>query len=154
MSVALHEYSFKTSDIWFCAGIISAVLRKQFAACDKHRIARPKVIITEWGWTHERVPGSIDVAMKHIDEVAAYYAQFPEILGAAIWYLGPGFAGIANRAQKLIKPVTDYSLSTTFEIPDPVDTPDPVTPPMTLPVEGCGQTAVSCAMSQFPTIPS
>lgn len=136
LSVALHEYSFKTSDIWFLRGDHIGRFEKLFAACDKHRIARPKVIITEWGWTHERVPGSIDVAMKHIDEVAAYYAQFPEILGAAIWYLGPGFAGIANRAQKLIKPVTDYSLSTTFEIPDPVDTPDPVTPPMTLPVEG------------------
>ncbi|MBE2222054.1 MAG: cellulase family glycosylhydrolase [Anaerolineae bacterium] len=136
LSVALHEYSFKSKDIWFLRGDHIGRFEKLFAACDKHRLKRPNVLITEWGWTHERVPGNVDDAMKDIADVAAYYAKFPEILGAAIWYLGPGFAGIANRAQKLIKPVTEYSLTTVFEIPDAPETPDPVPPPMTDPVEG------------------
>jgi hypothetical protein len=136
LSVALHEYSFKTKNIWFLRGDHIGRFEKLFTACDKHRIKRPKVIMTEWGWTHERVPTTIDVAMKDIAEVAEYYARFPEILGAAIWYLGPGFAGIANRAQKLIKPVTDFSLSTTFDVPDPAETPEPAQPPMSELVAG------------------
>jgi hypothetical protein len=128
LCVALHEYSFKTEDIWFLRGDHIGRFEKLFAACDKHRIKRPKVIMTEWGWTHERVP-TPDLAMIHIAEVAAYYAQFPEVLGAAIWYLGPGFAAIANRAQRLIKPVTDFTLSTTFDVPEPV-IPDSELPPM------------------------
>lgn len=136
LSVSLHEYSFKTHDIWFLRGDHIGRFEKLFAACDKHRIQRPKVIMTEWGWTHERVPTNINQAMKDIAEVAEYYAQFPEIIGAAIWYLGPAFGGIANRAQKLIKPVRDYSLQTTFEIPDAPEAPDTSPPPMSQPVEG------------------
>jgi hypothetical protein len=40
-----------------------------------------------------------------------------EVLGAAIWYLGPGFGGIAGHAQKLIAPLTEYALQTYFVVP-------------------------------------
>ncbi len=136
LSVALHEYSFKKEDIWFMRGDHIGRFEKLFDACDKHRIKRPKVIMTEWGWTHERVPSSIADAIKDIAAVSHYYAQFPEILGAAIWYLGPGFAGIANRAQKLIKPVLKYALETIFEIAEEAESPEPTQPPMSNPVEG------------------
>ena len=126
LSVSLHEYSFKAEDIWFMRGDLIGRFEKLFHACDKHHIKRPKIIMTEWGWTHERVP-TPNKAIQDIAQVAEYYAQFPEILGAAIWYLGPGFGGIANRAQKLIKPLTTYTLNTTFEVadPPPVDPPGP-----------------------------
>ncbi len=117
-SVSLHEYSYKVNDIWFLRGDHIGRFEKLFAACDKHKIKRPAVLITEWGWTYDRVP-DVATAMEHIKQVAAYYAHYPEILGAAIWYLGPGFGGIANRTQKLIKPVTDYTIQTTFDVPDP-----------------------------------
>ncbi|MCA9980752.1 MAG: hypothetical protein KDD89_07965, partial [Anaerolineales bacterium] len=42
------------------------------------------------------------------------YAAYPEVKGAAIWYLGGWFGEIHNQAQKLIAPVTDYSLHTYF----------------------------------------
>ncbi|MCP4426786.1 MAG: hypothetical protein GY803_20030, partial [Chloroflexi bacterium] len=117
-SIALHEYSFKIDDIWFMRGDLIGRFEHLFAVCDKHKIKRPKILITEWGWTYDRVP-DVATAMQHIKEVAEYYAHYPEILGAAIWYLGPGFGGIAKKAQKLIKPVTDYSIATTFDVPDP-----------------------------------
>ncbi len=131
LGVALHEYSLKLDNIWFMRGHLIGRFEELFRTCDRHKIKRPKVLITEWGWTHNRVPAP-EIAMKHIREVAEYYAQFPELLGAAIWYLGGGFGGIANFAQKLIKPVTEFSIQTTFDIPDP-DTPVslPVRPPMT-----------------------
>ena len=135
LSVALHEYSFRLADIWFLRGDHIGRFEKLFVACDKHRLARPKVLISEWGWTHERVPFP-DRAMGDIAEVAEYYAQFPEVIGAALWYLGPGFGGIADRAQKLIAPVTDFSLTTTFTIIEP---PPPVDPPMSPPVVVAGE---------------
>jgi hypothetical protein len=48
---------------------------------------------------------------------AELYAAHPEVLGAAIWYLGPGFGGIANQAQQLIAPLTEYALQTYFVVP-------------------------------------
>ncbi|GAB4267539.1 MAG: hypothetical protein Kow0080_09780 [Candidatus Promineifilaceae bacterium] len=115
LSVALHEYSLKVDDIWFLRGNHLGRFEKLFAACDKHGIKRPYVLITEWGWTHNSVPVP-EVAMKHIREAAEYYARFPEVLGAAIWYLGSGFEGIANKAQKLIKPVTEFTVNTVFDV--------------------------------------
>lgn len=117
-SVALHEYSLVEDDIWFMRGDLVGRFEKLFQACDRHKIKRPYVLITEWGWTHERVPGE-DEAIRHIREVGELYGRYPEILGAAIWYLGPGFGGIANLAQKLIQPVTDFTLQHTFALPDP-----------------------------------
>ena len=119
-AIALHEYSFKVNDIWFLRGDHIGRFQKLYAACDKHKIKRPYVFITEWGWTHERVP-EVNQALRDIEEVAAFYARYPELLGAAIWYLGSGFGGIARRAQKLIEPVTDFTINTTFDAPDPAD---------------------------------
>ena len=129
LAVALHEYSFKTDDIWFLRGDHIGRFEKLLATCDQHHIRRPSILITEWGWTHERVP-PVPKALLDIAAVAEYYAQFPEILGAALWYLGPGYAGIANRAQRLILPLTEFSLHARYDIPDRVEETDIGTPPM------------------------
>lgn len=118
LGVALHEYSLRVEDIRYKWGYHIGRFRHLFAACDKHGIPRPKVLITEWGWTHEQVPDPAR-ALEDIALAAELYAAYPEVLGAATWYLGQGFGGIADRAQKLIKPVTEFSLSTTFEVEEP-----------------------------------
>ncbi|MCA9935053.1 MAG: C39 family peptidase [Ardenticatenaceae bacterium] len=131
LSVALHEYSLKVDNIWFLRNDHVGRFQKLFATCDKHHIKRPKVLMTEWGWTHERVPVP-EVAIAHIREVGELYAQYPEILGGAIWYLGPKFGGIANLAQKLIQPVTEFTLQHRFDVPDVVETIPPPRPPVTI----------------------
>lgn len=98
----LHEYPFKIGRFQYL-----------FATCDKHGIGRPTTLITEWGWTLNNVPEPTK-ALQDIDAVAKMYAQYNNIIGAAIWYLGPGF-GIADKTQKLIQPVTDYTLNTVLE---------------------------------------
>lgn len=115
LAIALHEYSWKTADIWFQNGRLVGRFIDIYNACCKHGIPYPAILITEWGWTYEDVPGTA-VAMQHIREVAQYYAQFPEIKGAAIWYLGPGFGGIADKAQKLIEPLTQTILTTSVNV--------------------------------------
>ena len=114
-AVALHEYSFLVSDIWHESPFKIGRFQYLFYICDKHNIPRPTVHITEWGWTLDNVPGP-ETAIKDMKAVGELYARFPEIEAVATWYLGAGFSEIANKAQKLIKPVTDWTLKTTFEV--------------------------------------
>jgi hypothetical protein len=156
VAVAIHEYSFDNNNIFDQAPFKIGRFQYLFQVCDKHNIPRPRVHITEWGWRHDSVPPP-EKAIKDIREVGKLYARFPEIEGAAIWYLGPGFGDIANETQRLIKPVTEFTLKHRFEVPegsgkidvpeidgepqpivpDPVEPPppDPVEPPPPSPVE-------------------
>jgi hypothetical protein len=110
VAVALHEYSL-TND-FISAGYPSLVGRFQdlFDVCDQYGIPRPTVLITEWGWEYNSVPEPPQ-AMEDIAWAAWLYAAYPEVKGAAIWYLGPGFGTIDNQAQRLIAPLADYSIS-------------------------------------------
>lgn len=140
LGVGLHEYSFDVRHIWRMRPHLLGRFTQLFDACDRHGITRPKVIMTEWGWTHQRVPGPTQ-ALQDIEEVAELYAPYPEILGAAIWYLGGGsnWAHICNRTQRLIEPVTDFTLRFKREVTP--KTPQKATP-----------TAVSSAPAPRPSM--
>ena len=66
------------------------------------------------------------------------YAAYPEVKGAATWFLGGFFDDIDDQTQKLIAPVQDYSLTNYFSLTpgsgrvDPLlfapPTPDPPPP--------------------------
>ena len=116
-AVALHEYSYIESDILDAFPFKIGRFQYLFQVCDKHNIPRPRVHITEWVWTLNSVPVP-EKAIQDIRKVGELYARFPEVEGAAIWYLGPDFGGIANKAQRLIKPVTDFTLNHRFEVPE------------------------------------
>lgn len=130
IAVALHEYSYNLSDIM--DGYPYKVGRFEFLheACDEQQIGRPTIMITEFGWTYNAVPDA-PIAMSHIMQAADLYAIHPNILFATIWYLGGGYGGIADKAQRLIAPVTEAALT---YVP-----PDPVTPPPPLPEESLEQ---------------
>ena len=137
LAVALHEYSYTIGDIGNAYPYLIGRFQKLFMAVDKHNIPRPTVLITEWGWEYQDVPGPT-AALNDIAWAAWLYAAYPEVRGAALWYLGPGFGDIASQAQKLISPVTDYSLESYFKIvpgqgridPSLFDPPDPAGPPL------------------------
>ena len=130
VAVALHEYSFTIEDIWAldadAAGPEPGWLVGRFqhlhAVCDKYNIPRPTILVTEWGWEYENVPG-VETAVSHIADIAALYAQHPNIFGAGLWYLGGYFGGICDRAQPLILPVTNYTLTARFPDPPPIEPP-------------------------------
>ena len=132
-AVALHEYSYVVDDIMHEFPFKIGRFQQLFAVCDKHGIARPTVHITEWGWTLDNVPVP-EKAIPDIRKVGQLYARYPEIKGAAIWYLGPSFGGIANKAQKLIKPVTEFTLAHQFKV-DKFDEPRPPEPTIGEPPE-------------------
>jgi hypothetical protein len=117
LAIALHEYSYTVSDI--ADGYPYKVGRFQFLfqVCDAHNIPRPTVLITEWGWEYQDVPDP-STAMDHIAWASWLYAAYPQVRGAAIWYLGGGaqWGGIADQAQLLIVPWQEYALSHYFII--------------------------------------
>jgi hypothetical protein len=118
LAIALHEYSFDATAIADQYPFKVGRFLQLFQVTDQMGLSRPTVLITEWGWEHETVP-SPDQALRDINWAATMYAPYPAVKGVAIWYLGGGFGDIADQAQKLIVPVTEYALGTYFAIPLP-----------------------------------
>ena len=114
VAIALHEYSFTTEEI--VRGYPYQLGRFQFLfdICDQHGIPRPTILITEWGWEYQHVPEP-EVALEHVTWSNTMYAAFPEIKGAAIWYLGPNFSPVEDETQRLLAPMADYALRTYFK---------------------------------------
>lgn len=110
VAVSLHEYSLTVDDIFdgypFKIGRFMYLL----ATCDKHKIGRPTIHISEWGWTLNHVP-TPEEATPHIIGVENSYYSFDAVDGASIWWLGPGFEGIADEVQKLISVVQNLALT-------------------------------------------
>jgi hypothetical protein len=118
VAVALHEYSYVRDNLDRYYPYLVGRFQKLFEICDSHAISRPTVLVTEFGWVYDNVARSVAQAMEvDIPWADQLYADFPEVKGAALWYLGPGFGGISNQAQKLIAPMTAYSLQKFFVIP-------------------------------------
>lgn len=120
LAIALHEYSYLVEDIGDAYPYKVGRFQELFRLADQQGIPRPTVLITEWGWTYEHVP-SPEAALRDIAWAAEMYAPYPEIKGAAVWYLGGGFAKIADEAQPLIYPVMVYALQNYFTAPRPPD---------------------------------
>lgn len=123
VAIALHEYSYLRDDIGDAYPYKVGRFQELLRIVDSYGIPRPTILITEWGWTYEKVPSRKD-AIKDIAWASDLYAQYPSVKGAAIWYLGSGFRNIADSAQKLIAPVTEYTLQNYFvrsQQPEAVD---------------------------------
>jgi hypothetical protein len=116
VAVALHEYSFVNEDIGNLYPDLVGRFQALFKAADKHGIARPTVLITEWGWEYNQAPDP-KVGMAHIEWANWLYAAYPQVKGAAIWTLGIGggeFGNIGEDVLKYIDPLKAYSLGNYF----------------------------------------
>ncbi|MCO5186835.1 MAG: hypothetical protein M9941_02275 [Anaerolineae bacterium] len=118
IGIALHEGSFSVDHIAERYPYTIGRFLSLYETADRYGIPRPTVFITEWGWEAFAVPDP-GKAIEHIKWAASLYAPFPEVKGAAIWYLGGGFDPIHEQAQRLIAPVTEYSLRNYFAVPQP-----------------------------------
>lgn len=118
IAIALHEYSYLVDDIGHEYPYKVGRFLELFRICDAYGIPRPTVLITEWGWTYQEVPEP-DRALRDIDWAARLYAPYPQVKGAAIWFLGGDFGDIHVKTQRLIRPLTEYSLQHYFAAPLP-----------------------------------
>ena len=129
-AVALHEYNFGLEPFEKVYPWHIGRFQILFDVCDKHKIARPTVHITEWGWSLNDVPAWAE-ALDYIDKANKLYGRFPNVKGAAIWNLGKGaeFGDVHNKAQRLIAPLLAYALQKKFTVPDvPDGAPPPIDP--------------------------
>jgi hypothetical protein len=116
LGVALEEFSRQPDDIWFRRDDHVGRFFNLFAACDRARISRPTVLITAFGWTPDRLPTTTETALDGLRSVAAYYARFPQVRGAALWRITPEDAGIGWQVRRLVRPVTDWTLGPPLEV--------------------------------------
>jgi PKD repeat protein len=118
IAIALHEYSYVQDNLDRFYPNLVGRFQMLYDVCDSSGIPRPKVLVTEFGWVYDDIAQSVQQAMDvDLPWAAELYAQYPNVLGASIWYLGPGFGGIANKTQPLIAPLTEYALQTYFIVP-------------------------------------
>lgn len=117
IAIALHEYSYEVNDVANAYHYLVGRFQALFQVCDAHNIPRPIVLITEWGWTYSDVPGVSD-AMQDIAWASWLYAAYPQVKGAAMWYLGGGdnWGDIGQQTALLIEPMEEYALSHYFVI--------------------------------------
>lgn len=113
LAIALHEYSYEVDDIGAIYPYLIGRFQFLFEVCDRFGIARPTVLITEWGWTYNNVPEPA-AALADINWASWLYSAYPQVKGAAIWYLGDTPGDIEDQTAELIDPVVDYSLSHYF----------------------------------------
>lgn len=120
LAIALHEYSYIVDDITDIYPYKVGRFQELFRIADVNGIPRPTILLTEWGWAYDHVPEP-EPALDDIAWASALYAPYPEVKGAAIWYLGEGdtFSDIANETQQLIEPARIYALTNYFTIPLP-----------------------------------
>ena len=115
LAIALHEYSYTRDHIGNIYPYLVGRFQSLFEVADEYGIPRPTVLITEWGWEYQDIPLPAD-ALNDIKWAAWLYAAYPQVRGAAIWYLGPGFGGISNQTQLLIAPMSQYARSHYFGV--------------------------------------
>ena len=116
VAVSLHEYSYKNEDLFYNYPFQVGRFQLLFLATDRMGIRRPTVLITEFGWEYVSLPSPED-AMAQMTAVMELYAKYPEVKGAAIWYLGGGYSNIPQKAQRLFQPLTTLSTSAYYERP-------------------------------------
>ncbi|MEM7332156.1 MAG: hypothetical protein AAF490_08690 [Chloroflexota bacterium] len=121
LAIALHEYSYINESIGDGYPYKIGRFQSLFQIADQNGIPRPTVLITEWGWTYQSVPDEAR-AIQDISWASRLYAPYPQVKGAAIWYLGNGFGGIANETQRLIRPLTSFSLNNYYAISPQAET--------------------------------
>ncbi len=118
LAIALHEYSFLKEDLAHEYPHKVGRFQELFRIADEYGFARPTVLITEWGWEYNNIPEP-EQAMRDLQWASSLYAPYPEVKGAGIWNVGISccFGDISEQVQQIIDPLTLYSLTTHFEIP-------------------------------------
>lgn len=118
IAISLHEYSLDTNNIWNGTDSngkhwLIGRFEHLYDICDRHLIPRPTILITEWGWELNNVP-SYERAMQDYLSVGELYAKYPQVKGAATWYLGGEFDNIKDKTILLVEPLKQLTKVTRF----------------------------------------
>jgi hypothetical protein len=113
VAISLHEYEYSSDNLQDDYPYLVGRFKSLYQATDAMGIARPTVLITEFGW-----PGGPSSAEKAIRVdypwASELYAAYPELKGAAIWCLGNG---CPSQTLRTLRPMTEFALSHYYAIP-------------------------------------
>lgn len=125
LGIALHEYTFDINDhVATASPHLIGRFQRLHEFCDSYGIARPTIWITEWGWELNHVPSPADAIAQIEWAYSNIYSKYPNVKVIAIWYLGSGFAGIANEAVKIMPYLQNWLVDRDFG-PEPPPAPKP-----------------------------
>ena len=107
--VALHEYNYGHRP--YAEVYPHHVGRFQwlYDACDRHGITRPRVAITEWGFSQDGVP-TWEEGGAYARDCFGLYSRYA-IDGAALWCLQAWHANVPNQANAFMKSMGPWMAS-------------------------------------------
>jgi len=127
--ISVHEYNFGMESFESVYPWLIGRFEFIHLACDANNIPYPPIVITEFGFAYNDIPDSWPQIEEFLFKSCAVYAQYPNVLGAALWYLGGnGWDNIYLKWQPHIPKVEQLMASTVYpdpEIPDPPVDPQP-----------------------------
>lgn len=123
--ISVHEYNFSMEQ--FESAYPWLIGRFEFIhlACDANNIPYPPIVVTEFGFAYNDIPESWPQIEEFLVKSCAVYAKYPNVLGAALWYLGGnGWDNIYLKWQPHIPKIEQLMSTTVYpNIPDPPDPP-------------------------------
>jgi hypothetical protein len=123
LGINLHEYSL-SSDIFYKFPWHVGRFQVLHDVCDQHGIARPKIIIGEFGWEEASNPSPAEF-LDQIGQVQALYGAHPNILGAALWTLGGWHGTVVEDTIQILPVLTDLAVNYDGGEPEPPPPPPP-----------------------------
>jgi hypothetical protein len=111
-AVGIHEYSLNDDDLLAGDGTLVGRYRHIVKVCRENHIARPTILIKEFGYGAFSVPPASQI----VDDLRRLYQVYPDYPPATFWYLGPGFDGIANQLQPAIGDIADFIASLEVDV--------------------------------------
>jgi hypothetical protein len=121
VAVALHEYTLdrdktlQEADRWWIGRYVELLI-----VTDDLGLDNPTILITEFGWAQDWAPAPMSGMPQLHWANDTYYG--PDRIPTALWWLGGGFRGIADRVQPYIDPVKVWALTGDIDPPPPNET--------------------------------
>lgn len=143
VAVSLHEYALELDIRAGTAADGTRWLVGRYehlhAAVDEMKIARPRIFITECGWTLNDMPAD-DRAKDDIRWLAALYGRHANVKAAFLWTLqsGAGNGKLPERLNALLPWLTEYAIKPEPPLAgEPYDPPNgtPEPPPVVVPAD-------------------
>lgn len=111
-AVGIHEYSLDENDLFDGGGTKVGRFRNIVKVCQENQIARPPILIKEFGYGAKKVPSPEQI----VADLRKLFEKYPDYPPATLWYLGPGYDNIADLLQPAIGDVAEFVAGLEVEV--------------------------------------
>jgi hypothetical protein len=126
LGVSLHEAKLgdMTIPAWDKTWVPYLIGRYKFLheACDRMKVRRPTIFISEWAWAYNDMPSDA-IVRADIDWLSEEIAKHPNIRGICLWNLDAGGGAASQKLANQIGYVRELTLNTLWPDPPPIIEP-------------------------------